>query len=143
MKGEELAEVSSWVTRLGQIVIKLYGEKSQQFANYSKAVATDNFYSLHSNWNAHIAQLLGVAKSAVHDLEQGLVPPEPSDNHAVILTDEHGLWWFFQHCTTKTRGWLITTAFVILSAAVTAAYFAGRSHFISQVVDLWRKSSSP
>jgi uncharacterized protein (DUF2164 family) len=71
--GEELAEVTSWVTRLGQLIRRIYGEKSQQFATYSKALETENFYYLHSNWNAHIAQVLGVAKSLAHDLEHGLL----------------------------------------------------------------------
>jgi uncharacterized protein (DUF2164 family) len=73
MEGEELAKVSSWVTRLGQTVRKLYGEQSEQYATYSKAVETQNFYSLHSNWNKHIAILLGLAQSILHDLEQGLI----------------------------------------------------------------------
>lgn len=143
MPGEEIAEVSSWVTRLGQLVTKIYGEKSQQFSTYSQALATTNFYCLHSNHNAHIAQLLGVAKSVDHDLKHGSIPSAPSDGHAITLTDEYGLWWFFQHCTTKTRAWLITTLFIFLSTVATAAYLAGRSHFISQVIDLWKKGSAP
>jgi hypothetical protein len=70
MQGVELAEVSSWVTRLGELILKIYGEKSQRYADYSKALATQNFYNIHSNWNAHIAQMLGVAKSITYDLEK-------------------------------------------------------------------------
>lgn len=70
MKGVQLADVQSWVTNLGEIIRRKYGDKSQKFADYSNAVATKNFYTIHSNWNAHIAQLLGVAKSIASDLEQ-------------------------------------------------------------------------
>ena len=71
--GEELADVASWVTRLGQLIRRLYGEKSQHFRSYSDALATNNFYSIHSNWNSHISQCLGVAFSIKHDLEAGLL----------------------------------------------------------------------
>lgn len=73
MKGDELAEITSWVTRLGKIVRRLYGEKSQTFDSYSSALATPNFYTLHSNWNGHLSQMVGVAKSIMHDLEAGLL----------------------------------------------------------------------
>ena len=139
MEGEELAEFSSWVTRLGQFLSRTYGRKSQQFLNYSQALATTNFYSLHKSWNAHIAQLLGIAESAAHDLEHDLTPAHPSDDGVVTLTDEHGPWWFFQHCTSKTRTWLVAAALTLLSAA----YFAGRNDFLSQLVELWRKNAKP
>ena len=88
-------------------------------------------------------RILLLVRQGIMELEHGLTSPEPKSNQTIILTDEHGLWWFFQHCTTKTRGWLITIALAILSTVAAAAYFAGRSHFISQIVDLWRKSNTP
>jgi hypothetical protein len=73
MNGEDLAEVAAWVTQLGQIVRSLYSERSEQYATFTRAIETLNFYKLHSNWNSHIAILLGLAKVVVHDLEQGLL----------------------------------------------------------------------
>ncbi len=73
LEGKELAKVASWVTRLGQIIRKLYGTESQQFVNYSEALKTDNFYSIHSEWNAHISQILGIAYSIKHDVEKQLI----------------------------------------------------------------------
>lgn len=73
MAGDDLAELASWVTRLGQLIRRLYGENSQHFECYSSALATDNFYFLHSNWNAHLSQMVGVAKTIKHDLENGLL----------------------------------------------------------------------
>ena len=73
MQGNELAEVTSWVTRLGQLIRKLYGTDSQQFSNYTQALNTRNFYSIHSSWNAHISQMLGIAISVKHDYAKGLL----------------------------------------------------------------------
>jgi hypothetical protein len=83
---------------------------------------------------------------AITELEYGLTPPEPPQPGLVPtpgLTNEQGVWWFMQHCTTKTRCWIIASATTILGGVATAVYFAGRNHFISQVIDLWRQSSKP
>jgi negative regulator of replication initiation len=49
MKGDELARATMWVTRLGQIIRRIYGTESQQFASYSAALKTQAFYNIHSN----------------------------------------------------------------------------------------------
>lgn len=71
--GDELAELAMWVTRLGQLIQKLYGEKSQHFASYSRALATDGFYNIHSNYYEHFTQVFGVAKAIQHDVKHGLL----------------------------------------------------------------------
>ena len=71
IQGVQLADIASWVTRLGEAIRKIYGVESQQFADYTKAVATQNFYSIHSNYHNQIAMVLGIAKSMARDLEQG------------------------------------------------------------------------
>lgn len=73
MAGNELAEATAWVTRLGQMIRKLYGTDSQLFTNYNNALNTNNFYSIHSNWNAHISQMLGIANTIKHEFEKGLL----------------------------------------------------------------------
>lgn len=73
MSGGELAEVTSWVTRLGQLIRRLYGENSQHFEAYTSALATTNFYSLHREWNAHFAQMFGLAQTIKHDIDSGLL----------------------------------------------------------------------
>ena len=73
MEGDELAAVSSWVTRLGQIIRKLFGAESQQFVSYSDALKTENFYRIHRNWNTHISQLYGITLSIQHDFAEGLL----------------------------------------------------------------------
>ena len=71
--GEELIVVTTWVTRLGQLIRRLYGEKSQHFESYSTALATNYFYNLHSEWNSHFSQMVGVARAIKHDLDNGLL----------------------------------------------------------------------
>lgn len=73
IKGEQLIAVTTWVTRLGQLVRRLYGEKSQHFESYSSALSTGNFYNLHSSWNGHFSQMVGVAEAIRHDLSHGLL----------------------------------------------------------------------
>lgn len=73
MKASELADVSTWVTRLGQLIRKLYGKESQHFENYSECLKTKNFYYIHSNWYAHISQMQGIANTIKHDYERGLL----------------------------------------------------------------------
>lgn len=71
--GDKVAEVAAWVTRLGQVIRKLYGPNSQHFANYNAALETRNFYILHSNHYEYLAQLAGIATAIAHDLEYGLL----------------------------------------------------------------------
>ena len=73
MDGEELADFSAWAIRLGHLVRKVYGEKSQQFDTYSDTLKTPRFYTIHSNYNSQISVLVGVAKSIHHDIEKGLL----------------------------------------------------------------------
>lgn len=72
-KGGDLAEITAWVTRLGQLIRRLYGSDNQYFLNYEKALNTNAFYTIHSNWNDHISQMLGIAISIKHDYESGLI----------------------------------------------------------------------
>ena len=41
--------------------------------SYESALSTTAFYNLHSNWNNHLAQMLGVAKALKHDIDAGLL----------------------------------------------------------------------
>lgn len=73
LEGGDLTEVSSWVTRIGQLLRKLYGENSQHYVNFDRAISTENFYTIHSNWYGHISQVQGVALTIKHDVENGLI----------------------------------------------------------------------
>lgn len=76
-----------WVTRLGQLIWKLYGEKSQHFASYSRALETKNFYTLHSNYYEHFTQVFGVAKAIQHDINRGLLVDFKSLVQAEVFAD--------------------------------------------------------
>jgi hypothetical protein len=73
VNSEQLAQISMWVTRLGQLVRKLYGEQSQYFASYNSALETKNFYSLHSNYYHQFTQMLGIARAVKHEITNGLL----------------------------------------------------------------------
>jgi hypothetical protein len=85
--GDELAEIAAWVTRLGHLVRKLYGENSQHFDSYSRALATQNFYVLHSNYYEHFTQMLGVALAIKHDISSGLLVDFKSFVQAEVFAD--------------------------------------------------------
>ena len=72
-EGNNLTDTSLWVTRLGQLLRKLYGKNSQHFENYTAATSVNNFYNIHSNWYGHISQLLGIALTVKHDIENDLL----------------------------------------------------------------------
>ena len=70
---EALANVAMWVTRLGQLIRKLYGERSQHFVSYSAAAEVNNFYNLYKSHHTHFTQMLGVARAIKHEIENGLL----------------------------------------------------------------------
>lgn len=131
---------------LGRIVPLLnfdsvYHANSQQFADI---LSQEGFMS--GTYESAEARLDVLMAQAITELENDLTPPAPPQPGLVptpYLTSDQGLWWFFQHCTPKTRWWMIVSAAIVLGAVITSAYFAGRNHFISQVIDLWRQSTKP
>ncbi len=87
IEGDELAEITAWVTRLGQIIRRLYGDKSQHFESYKSALATANFYWLHCEYNDHLSRMVGVAKCIQHDLKTGLLVDFKALAQAEIFAD--------------------------------------------------------
>ena len=85
--GDELAELAMWITRLGQLVRKLYGEDSQHFASYNMALSTRNFYNIHANYYEHFTQVFGVAKAVQHDIKNGLLGNLRSLAQAEVFAD--------------------------------------------------------
>lgn len=85
--GEELADVATWVTRLGQLVRNLYGEKSQHFDSYRRALETERFFTLHSNYYNQLTQMLGVANAIKHDASNDLLINFKSVAQAEVFVD--------------------------------------------------------
>jgi hypothetical protein len=119
----------------------VYLANARQFADILSQESFTN--SMYESCEGRLDVIMG---QAITELEHNLTPPPPPPPGLVptpALTDEQGLWWFIQHCTTKTRWWMIVYSLAVLIATITAAYFAGRNHFINQVVDFWRQSPKP
>jgi hypothetical protein len=70
---EALSNVASWVTRLGQLIRKLYGEHSQHFVSYSAAAGASNFYNLWMKHYSHFTQMLGIARAIKHEIDSDLL----------------------------------------------------------------------
>ncbi len=86
-KGNDIANVTSWVTRLGQLIRKLYGENSQHFNNYNAAISTDNFYNIGSSWYGQISQVQGTALAVKHGIEDGLLGNIKGSLQADLFSD--------------------------------------------------------
>jgi len=114
----------------------VYHINAQQFADI---MSQEGFTSsMYERCEGRLDVIMG---QAITELEQNLTPAPPPPPGLVStpnLTNEQGIWWFIQHCTVKTRCWIGSATLVILGAAMAAGYFAGRNHFISQVIELWR-----
>ena len=86
-QGNDVAIVSSWVTRIGQLIRKLYGESSQHYENYKRSISINNFYVIHSNWYGHISEVQGIALTIKHDIENDLLGSIKGLLQADIFTD--------------------------------------------------------
>jgi len=82
------------------------------------------------------SQMDNVIVQAITELEHGLTQPAPKPT--MTLTNENGMWWFFQHCTTKTRGWILATIIALVGGALSVGYFAGHSGVVSQIIEAWK-----
>jgi uncharacterized protein (DUF2164 family) len=85
--GDALANVAAWVTRLGQLIRKLYGEQSQHFVSYSAAAGTNAFYNLHKSHYNHFTQMLGVARAIKHEITNDLLVDFRSLLQAEVFAD--------------------------------------------------------
>lgn len=95
-----------------------------------RGLSTARYEHLLSHIDSIIAQ-------AITELEFGITPKKD-----IVLDDKHGVWWFFSNCSAKTRLWIISVSFIIISTIASACYFAGRSDFLNQVFDAWTKSQN-
>lgn len=87
INSDELIKVTTWVTRLGQLVRNLYGEKSQHFDSYSRALETKYFYGLHNQHYEHFSRMVGVANAIKHDVSNGLLVNFSSLARAEVFAD--------------------------------------------------------
>jgi hypothetical protein len=91
------------------------------------------------------AQMDSIVSQAITELERGVrpAPASPALVPTAKLTDEHGLLWFWHHCSWRVRWWLIAKA-VFVSALILAVGFGlGRTNFFVQVWQLFRQAMDP
>ena len=67
-----VTEISSWVSRIGEIIRKLYGDKSLHFKHYSDLRETNDFYVINSVHYSHISAMNGIIKAIQHEYSTGI-----------------------------------------------------------------------
>jgi len=73
IEGPELAQISMWVTRIGNVITKLYGTSSQHYKNYQTTINDESFYYIHSNsWN-QVSVLAGIIQAVQHEFQNDLI----------------------------------------------------------------------
>ncbi len=73
IEGQELAQISMWVTRIGNVITRLYGTNSQHYKNYQRNLDNKYFYNIHSNnWN-HVSVIAGIIQAVQHEFRNDLI----------------------------------------------------------------------
>jgi hypothetical protein len=73
IKGSQLTDVMTWVTRSGHIIRKVGGEGSEHDGAFRAARSAPNFTTIHGNYYAHLCEIGGALKGLRHALEAGLL----------------------------------------------------------------------
>jgi hypothetical protein len=73
IKGPELAKISMWVTRIGNVITNLYGTDSQHYKNYKTAIDEKYFYVIHSGDYSQISVMAGIIQAVQHELQNNLI----------------------------------------------------------------------
>jgi hypothetical protein len=99
-----------------------------------------------SNFYDHAyAQMDSIVSQAINELECGVIPPSAST--ALVptakLTDEHGLLWFWHHCSWRVRWWLIAKAGLASAVVFAIGFCLGRVNFFVQLWQLWHRAMTP
>ena len=64
---------SQWVGRIGELVTKLYGTRSEMYSSYRRSVETESFYQVNRFCCDHITVLQGLLQAMQHDVDRGLL----------------------------------------------------------------------
>jgi len=123
------------------VVVPLLNFNETYYANAMPAADILGRPGLSSNlYNHAFAQVDSMVSQAITELEHGITP-EPTAVALVAtpqLTDEHGLLWFWHHCSWKVRWWLIAKGIVVACLLMTAGFALGRINFFVEVWKLWQ-----
>jgi hypothetical protein len=70
---EEKIELTAWITRIGQLLSRIYEPNSQYLKSYTRVIDNYTFTTAHSNYYDHLCQVNGILNSVRHELENGLL----------------------------------------------------------------------
>lgn len=100
---------------------------------------SSNFY------DQAFAQIDSIVSQAIAELQHGITVTK--ELQALVptakLTDEHGLVWFWHHCSWRVRWWLIAKAVIAAAVLIGIGFGLGRINFFVQVWQLWQKAGRP
>jgi len=84
---EKIGEVTTWLSRTGQLIRKLYDSQGQHFENYLTLTNKYDFTKLHSNYYTHLCSAQGLLKAIRHELKKGLITDLKNLLQASIFAD--------------------------------------------------------
>ncbi|NPD90716.1 MAG: hypothetical protein HGN29_18550 [Asgard group archaeon] len=83
IEGQELAQISMWVTRIGNVITRLYGTNSQHYKNYQSNLDNKYFYYIHSNNWSHVSVIAGIIQAVQHEFRNDLI----NNIHRILQAD--------------------------------------------------------
>jgi len=86
LQGPELAGYSSWVTRLGHTVRKVFGTEGQHYSSFEAHLEEDRVYAV-SRGNSSLPAFAGIARAMQHDIALGHLPDVRSLVRADVFAD--------------------------------------------------------
>jgi hypothetical protein len=73
LRGAELSRVMEWSSRAGYLIKKIYGPDGHHAEVIDTALGAKGFTFIHSNHYAHLTQVQGTLKAALHEVRSGLL----------------------------------------------------------------------
>ena len=86
LAGDQLAEFSSWMTRLGQTIRRVFGTDSQHFESF-QSQAQDVRVNAVTTDDTAVAIMAGIARAMQSELEAGYIPQVRSLVRADVFAD--------------------------------------------------------
>ena len=89
MSGHDIARVTSWVSKSGQLIKTLCPKDNVYFERFSSILKEKGtlFYNIHSNHYEHLGIILGCVKAVFDDFQRGLLKNIKSLLRAEIFGD--------------------------------------------------------
>ena len=84
---EEIGRVTTWLSRTGQFIRKLYGKDSQHFDNYKRLIDNKDFTNIHRRHYMHVCEIRGILVAIQHELAMGLIADFRNLLQASIFAD--------------------------------------------------------